>query len=169
MSKFIPKRKKKGAISRKREGENPFDALHREMNDLFEDFLGDVEESGRWPALRGFEDVAVLSPGFEVSETDDAVEIKAELPGMDEKDIDVTLDDNVLTIKGEKREEQEDKKKHYHVSEVHYGSFHRAIPVPEGIDRDRVKATFKKGTLKLSLPKTEQAKSQRKQIEISAE
>lgn len=105
-------------------------------------------------------------PSTDVSETDDEVEVSIELPGMDEKDIEVNISDEMLTVRGEKKAEREEKKKDYYLSERTYGSFHRAIPLPPGINTDKAEATFKKGVLTIRLPKTEEAKSRMRRIEV---
>lgn len=170
MKNLMPWKKKSEELTPAGREEHPFELLHRRMNDLFEDFFKDFGSEGRWPSLERFGlDTGAEVPRFEVSETDDEVRVKAELPGMDEKDIEVTLDENILTIRGEKKEEKEDKKRNVYVSECRYGSFHRSMALPAGIDRDKAKAKFKKGVLTLTLPKTETAGEQRKQIEITSE
>lgn len=150
--------KKRDLSWRREQGEHPFDLLHREINDLFDAYYRGF---GRRP--RRFDAQA----GFEVSETDDEVRIKAELPGMDEKDIEVSLDENVLTIRAERKSEHEEKKRNYQVSEMSYGSVQRSFPLQTAVDRDKAKAKFKRGVLTLTLPKTEQAQIERKQIPIS--
>ncbi len=122
------------------------------------------------PALKQTSDLwSGLSPQFDVCETDDKIKVTAELPGMDEKDVDVTLENNVLTVKGEKKAEKEERKHNYYVSERSYGQFRRVVPLPMGIDEDKIKAKFKKGVLTVTLPKTEQAQKSGKSIEISTE
>ena len=106
------------------------------------------------------------SPRLDVSETDNGLEIIADLPGMDKKDINVSLEDNLLTIKGEKKEEKESKDKHYHTIERRSGSFYRAIRLPVEVEKDKVEAAFKDGVLTLRLPKSKEAKKKVAQIEI---
>jgi len=167
---LIPWKKKKDLPVIRQESSDPFTLLQREVNALFEDFFDRSMRPAGWmgsnlPAWPGFES----GPGFEVTESDDAVHVKAELPGMDEKDIDVTIDDNILTIRGEKKEERSEKKHQVVVSELRYGQFHRTIPLPSEIDREKAKATFKKGVLTLELPKVESEKTERKRIAISTD
>jgi len=95
-------------------------------------------------------------------------EISAELPGLDEKSVDVKLSNGVLTISGEKKDEKEEKKEGYYFSERRYGSFKRAFRVPDGVDVSKIAAAFEKGVLRVTLPKTSEAKKQEKTIEISA-
>jgi HSP20 family protein len=167
MKNLVPWKKKAEELSSAEETGSPFALLQRQMNNLFDDFF---KGGGRGVSLLNSEpDWFRTAPGFEVSETDDEVRVKAEMPGMEEEDIEVTLDENILTIRGEKKAETEEKKRSYYVSELHYGEFQRSIPLPAGIDQDKVKARFKKGVLTLTLPKTEQAQSQRKRIGISTD
>lgn len=129
-----------------RGGENdPFNTLRKEIDRLFDD-------AGRWPfgAVAAF---GGAEPRLAVSETETAVEVEAELPGMDEKDVEVALRDDVLTIKGEKKQEREEKKKDYHLMERSYGSFARSVRLPFDADPGSVKAAFEKGVLKVTIPK----------------
>ncbi len=106
------------------------------------------------------------SPRLDVSETDNGLEIVADLPGMDKKDINVSLEENLLTIKGEKKEEKERKDKHYHTIERRSGSFYRAIRLPVEVEKDKVEAAFKDGVLTLRLPKSKESTKKVAQIEI---
>jgi HSP20 family protein len=166
---IVPWKRKRNVPVHERAYGNPFEVLHRQINDLFDGFR---EESGfSIPSVfRGQQDAfSSLTPCFDVSETDAEIKVTAELPGMDEKDIDVTLEDNVLVVKGEKKEEHEEDKKGYYYSERRYGHFQRVIPLPSEIDESKVSANFKNGVLQLSLPKTERAKARTKKIPIKAE
>ena len=107
-------------------------------------------------------------PAVDITEKDGAYEITAELPGMVEKDIDVQFSDGMLTIKGEKKEEKEEKKKDYHLSERHFGSFQRSFRVPEGVQPNEITAEFKNGVLSLTLPKSAQAKKTERKIAVKA-
>lgn len=168
MRNLMPRKKREEDWSPTVWGESPFNALHRQVDSLFNEFFTS------FPSLQRH-----LGPGWlgqpvsgfhiEVSETDEAIKVKAELPGLDKDDIEVLLDENVLTIRGEKREENREEKENCHVSEVSYGEFSRTIPVPAGIDRDRVSSTFKKGVLRLVLPKTKETQKNRRRIDITAE
>jgi HSP20 family protein len=106
------------------------------------------------------------SPRLDVSETDNGLEIVADLPGMEKKDISVSLENNVLTIQGEKKEEKENKGKRYHTIERRSGSFYRALRLPIEVEKDKVEAAFKDGVLTLSLPKSKESKKKVAQIEI---
>jgi HSP20 family protein len=105
-------------------------------------------------------------PAVDVTQTDKGYEVTAELPGVEEKDIDVKLANGVLTIKGEKRDEKEEKKEGYYVHERSFGSFERSFQVPEGVDTDNVSASFKKGVLTVILPKSAEAQKAEKKIEV---
>jgi HSP20 family protein len=139
------------------------------MDSLFEDFSG-----GRPHFRRSFSGRAKAGfgaiPTVALTETDKAYEIVSQLPGgMDEKNIEVTFADGVLTIKGEKQEEREEKKKSYHMrDERSSGSFERTFHVSEGIDTDRITASFKKGALAVSLPKSAEARRAERNITVKA-
>ena len=152
----------------------PLETLRREMDRLFEDFDRD---SWRFPFRRSVFDIEPFwrrelkwgaAPAVDVVEKENAYEITAELPGMDEKNIEVKLADGGLTIKGEKQEEKEEKKKDYYLHERHFGSFERRFAVPENVDADKIEASFKKGVLTLKLPKKPEASKPEKKIEVKA-
>jgi HSP20 family protein len=106
-------------------------------------------------------------PTVDIAEKNSAYEVTAELPGMDEKDIEVTFSDGVLTIKGEKKEEKEEKDKDYYLSERRFGSFQRTLRVPQGVDADKISATVKNGVLTVTMPKTAEAQKRQKSIPIN--
>jgi len=106
-------------------------------------------------------------PAIEVSDDDDAVRVTAELPGLEKDDFRVDLYENRLVIKGEKKTRQETKRGGYHMTECSYGSFTRSIPLGPGIDRDKVQAEYKRGVLRVTLPKTEAARAKRVKINVS--
>ena len=152
----------------------PLESLRREVDRLFEDF-----DRGSWmsPFRRSIFDIEPFwrrevawgaAPSVDIVEKDNAYEVTAELPGMDEKNIEVKLINGGLTIKGEKREEKEEKKKDYYLHERHFGSFERCFPVPEGVETDKIEASFKKGVLTVTLPKKPEAQKPEKKIEIKA-
>ena len=145
----------------KRDEVQSLSVLRNEMNRLFDDFFHGVDRD--W-GLSALNDTSLFSGGLlsngpatrvDVSETDSEIEITAELPGMTGDDLDVTVTDNVLRIRGEKKQEREEKKKDYHLTERLYGSFHREIPLWAEVDTEKVDAQFKKGVLHLRLPKVE--------------
>jgi HSP20 family protein len=141
-------------------GEDPFRSLFQEVQKTFEDF------SQRTPFARFGLDR--LSPKIDLAESKDAIEVTAELPGVDEKDLDLTLADDVLTIRGEKRTErdEQDKDKNWHVVERSYGSFSRTIPLPFDPDPAKVEAKFDKGVLHIHLPKPAEVAKKQQKIEI---
>ena len=141
---------------------NPFLSLHREVNRLFDDvsrsfgnhlptFGPQSSFSGSWPSV-------------EISETDKEIKVAAEIPGLEEKDVEVLLGDGVLTLKGEKVSETEDKDKQF--SERFYGRFERRIPLGAEVEEEKIDARFKNGVLNIVLPKSAKAQSQVKRIEI---
>jgi HSP20 family protein len=131
------------------------------MNRMFENFwlepFGAFEE---WPGA--------FVPTVDVTEEDKEVRISAELPGMDEKDIDVTVRNNILTIQGEKKQEQEEKQKGFYRKESSYGTFRRVIDLPAEVDESKAEAEFKKGILRIRLPKTAEAQTKTKKIKIKS-
>jgi HSP20 family protein len=150
----------------------PFESLRREIDHLFDDF-----EWGSWrsPFRRALFDVEPFLrgevkwgkvPAVDVADTATNYEITAELPGLDDKDIEVKFSDGTLTIRGEKKEQKEEKKKNYYLSERHYGSFQRSFTVPDGVDPDKIEAVFKNGVLMVTLPKTAEAQKKVKKIEV---
>ena len=141
-------------------GDDPFGSLFREVQKTFEDF------SQRTPFARFGADE--LSPKIDIAESKDAIDVTAELPGVDEKDLDVTLANGMLTVRGEKRTEREeqDKDKNWHVVERSYGSFSRAIPLPFDPDPAKVEAKFDKGVLHIHLPKPAEVAQKQQKIEI---
>jgi HSP20 family protein len=144
-----------------------------EMDRLFDRFAGGGLPSFRRmfdlePPWRNESSFGVAAPAVDVTEDDKAYKISAELPGMSEKDIEVAVSGDMLTLKGEKRQEREEKDKNRYLSERSYGAFQRSFTLPEGIDRDKISADFTKGVLTLTLPKTGEAQKQQKKIEIKA-
>jgi HSP20 family protein len=105
-------------------------------------------------------------PAVDIVEKEKQYEVTAELPGMDEKNIDVKYADDILTIKGEKSEEKEEREKDYYLSERRFGSFHRSFRVPAGVEADKIEASFKNGVLTVILPKSAEAQKSEKKIAI---
>jgi len=140
------------------------ESMQREMNQLFDSFSRSMFD--RELDRPGFSSLVGAIPKMDVSETHDEIEVTAELPGMEEKDIDVSLSKEVLTIRGEKKQEKEEKKKDFYRMERMYGSFHRSIPLPAEIDTEKVEAKFKNGVLTIKLPKTPEAKKEVKKIAV---
>ena len=149
----------------------PFDTLRNQVDRLFRDFENgflqtpfyrDIDNLFRRDA--GFS----VSPAIDIAEKDKAFEVTAELPGLDAKDIDLQLSDGVLTIKGEKTEEKEERSKDRYVSERRYGSFRRSLQVPASVDADKIEASYKSGVLTVTLPKSAEAQKTQKTIPIAA-
>lgn len=111
---------------------------------------------------------ALQSAKADVSETDSEYDISVELPGIDEKDIELDVSEGMLTLKAEKREEREEKKKNYHLTERSFGSVRRSFHVPEGVDVGKIKAEFSKGVLQVTLPKTKEAKAKQRKIPVKS-
>ena len=143
---------------------DPFAQMRAEMDRVFDSFLG--RGALRMPALFGGGQAATMMPSIDVRETDGEVIVEAELPGAEEKDVDVTVRDGVLTIKGEKKSEREEKKQDYHLMERSYGSFERSFRLPDSIDEERIAAHFDKGVLKVTLPKRPEVARSEKRIPI---
>lgn len=141
--------------------------FQREMNRLFDDFLGGFELA----PLHKLEQAHMTAfvPKINISETEKEIKVSAELPGMDEKEVFVEMEEGALSIRGEKKQENEEKGKNWHRIEQSYGAFHRLIPIPVNVDGAMVKATFKKGLLNVSIPKVEDKEKAKKKIEITAE
>jgi HSP20 family protein len=136
-----------------------FGSLHREIDRLFDDFTrGNVGASGQAQIN--------LVPSIDVTETEKEIVLTAEMPGLERKDVDISIEDDFLTIRGEKKIEsqQEDKNKNYHVSERSYGMFYRMLQLPAGVDPASIQASMANGVLKITIPKP--AKAQPKKIEV---
>ena len=153
---LIPVGRDQGVARRAAE---PFTSLQREIDRLFDDF------TRGWPALGG---TTQLVPSMDVTETDKEIELSAELPGLQEKDVQINVADNVLTIKGEKKAEKEEKDKNYRLVERSYGSFSRMIELPAGVDPDTIKASIANGVLKVTVPKPAPAQSKKVEIKPAA-
>ena len=140
---------------------NPFMSLQREIDRLFDDF------SRGFPTFPSFGDgKAELLPSMDVTETDKQIQITAELPGLEEKDVQINVADNLLTIRGEKKSEKEEKDKDYRLIERSYGSFERTLELPDGVNADAIQASIAKGVLTVTVPKP--APAQSKKIEVKA-
>jgi HSP20 family protein len=152
----------------------PFESLRRQVDRLLDDF-----QRGYWhlpfsrtaldiePFWRG-EIAFGAVPSVDIVEKDDAYKVSAELPGIAASDIEVKFSDGTLTIAGEKEENKEEKKKDYFLSERRYGSFKRSFRVADGVDADKIEATFKNGVLTVNLPKTAEARKKTKTIAVKA-
>ncbi len=138
------------------EEQHPIYSLQREMNRVFEDFFRapSFEHFGDVPAFANEQFVGDVTPRIDMSETDKEILVKVELPGMTEKDVDISINRDVLTISGEKKQEKEHSEKGWYRMERQYGSFSRSIPLPYEIESDKVEAIYKNGVLSIKLPKS---------------
>jgi HSP20 family protein len=170
----MPVKAEKSAAPAQTESWTPFESLHREVDRLFDGFH---PFGWRLPSTRSLFDLDMprlrratwpVAPAMDLVENEKEYEITAELPGIDEKNIEIKLTSRVLTIKGEKREEKEEKEKDYYLSERRYGSFHRSFQLPEVVDADKIEANFAKGVLTVKLPKTAEAQQAEKTIAVKA-
>lgn len=153
---LIPVGRDRGAVTQ------PFLSLQREIDRLFEDFTSGFPTMPSFASGNG----SSLMPSTDVTETDKEIEITAELPGLEEKDVQVNFADGVLTIRGEKKAEKEEKDKNYRLVERSYGSFERQVALPEGVKAEDVKASIAKGVLTVTVPKP--APAQAKKIEVKS-
>ncbi|RLP26336.1 Hsp20/alpha crystallin family protein [Mesorhizobium sp. YM1C-6-2] len=142
---------------------DPFLSLHRQVNQLFDDVFRGLDS--RLPAFASPSSFGGRWPSVEISDGKKEIRVTAEVPGLEEKDIEVLLEDGVLTLRGEKRSETEDEDRKF--SERVYGRFERRIPLGYEVEDDRVNADFKNGVLTVSLPKTERAQAKAKRIAIN--
>lgn len=133
---------------------NPFSVLQQEIDRLFDGFTRGL------PNLSS----AGMMPSMDLSETDKEIEITTELPGLEEKDVQLNVTNNILTVRGEKKNEREEKDKNYHLVECSYGNFARSVELPSGVNLDDIKAVMSKGVLKITVPKP--TSTQAKKIEV---
>jgi HSP20 family protein len=131
-----------------------------EMNRLFNEFFASTPD-------RGETGVFPWNPLVDIAETKDDIVVKAEIPGMKKDDIKIVIQDNILTLKGERQEEKQEKDKRYHRVERSYGSFERSFSLPVSVKVDKVKADYKDGVLTITLPKAEEAKPKEVSVNIS--
>jgi len=154
-------------VGKKSQGDDdhPFYSLQREMNSLFDDFFRGFDITPRGFYQGG---LAGFTPSVDVKENDKEFIIRAELPGVEEKDMEVTVTGDTVTIRGEKKEEKEDKGKNYYHLERSYGSFHRVIPLAAETEAGKAEASFKNGVLNILIPKSQTAKGKGTKIPIKA-
>jgi HSP20 family protein len=160
MKDLIPWARTEHAPDLKAQDDSPISALQREMNRTFDNFwsrFGSVD----WPFSGG----EVRS---DVVATDDAIEVSVELPGLEMKDLEVSVSNDLLTVKGEKKIDRQDEKKGYYLSERSYGSIYRTIPLPPGADGSKAEASFKNGVLTIRLPHSPEAKANVQRIEVKS-
>jgi HSP20 family protein len=153
---------------------HPVEQLRTEIDRLLSDFL-----RGYWhvPFRRSAVDVEPIwrgnislaaTPAVDIVDTDDSYKLTVELPGVDEKQVEIRFSNGTLTIEGKKDESPEDAKQDHFISERHYGDFHRTFRVPDGVDADKIEASFKSGVLSVALPKTAEARRRQKKVEIKS-
>jgi HSP20 family protein len=159
---ILPLKRRSNLIAERRDVENPVLAIQNEMNRMFDRFFDDPFD------LAPFENSPLreFSPRIDVSETDNEIKVVAELPGMDEKDITLSLEKEALVISGEKKAENEEKGKNFHHIERSFGSFTRVVALPGEVEADKVDAEFKKGVLTVVLPKPASAVKASRKIAI---
>lgn len=159
---MVPFNRRGGRAPVSRRGDiTPLDRMHDEIDRLFEDFF-----SG-FPAVSGREGEGwPITPEIDIRETDKEIEVTAELPGVEEKDLDLRIDEAGLTISGEKQEEEESKEGNYYRTERRYGSFMRTVPLTAEVDADNAEANFKNGVLHIKLPKLAESEEKGKKIEV---
>jgi HSP20 family protein len=160
---LTPWRGRFGLLLGEREKKYPLDVFHREFDHLFENLWHNFD-----PPMIGRQEMpfGTVMPRIDMMEDEDRIHLTVELPGMDERDVEVTLSDNALTIKGEKKVELEETEKPYAYMERFYGSFCRRIPLDIDVVTDKVEATFEKGVLSINLPKVAEAKKSYKKVPI---
>lgn len=147
----------------RRQEEDSLLNIRSQMNRLFDEFF--EQPFGLNSFLDDSEMMGEFSPQLDISETEKEIAVSAELPGLKREDIGIALDNNMLRISGEKKAEKKEKGKHFYRVERSYGSFHRSIPLSAEVDQDKIEAVFKRGVLKVKLPKT-RAAQERKRIPI---
>ena len=166
MAKKTKTKKQKARAVVPRRASSELSRWEPDMDRMFEDFLG----RRRWPfwpeRWRPAAGMKMTPPAVDLYEEKDEIVVKAELPGMEKDNIEVNLSDNRLTIKGEKKQEEEVKKEGYYRSERSYGSFVRSLELPREVQTDKVKAAFKNGILEIRLPKTEEAKKKETRVKV---
>jgi len=146
-------------------GWDPFASLHREIDHLFNAVRGGL---GNAPA-RGQVGDAMVAPAVDISEKNGQYELTAELPGLDPENVEVKLAHGRLTIKGEKKEEKQEEKEGYYLSERRFGSFQRSFSIPDGVDVDQVAASFKHGVLTVTMPKMPEAQQKERKITVQSQ
>jgi len=162
---LVPWRKTNQTPALRRQNRDPFFQLRQNIDEMFDRFLGDWSGGMNW-LDKPFGTFGSFMPEVDVSETSKEVRVTAELPGMEQKDLEVSFLDGAVTIKGEKRQEHEEETGGMYRSERQYGTFERTIPLPSEVDPDKGQASFKNGVLRITLPKTKEAQTSRKMIPV---
>lgn len=163
------KKDRRNVMVRPERSAYPLGTLQRRMNRMFDDFFGDFGDLTPGPLQALMQTGTGFSPRMDVTETEKEFVLTAELAGLDEKDVGLTLDDNVLTITGEKKVERDEDSEHCRLTERSYGTFSRSIGLPTDVEADNIDAVFKKGILTVRLPKTAPEESATRKIEIKTE
>lgn len=155
-------------VQKQPETEHPITNLRQEIDNLFENFMTGFPVFPRWstPFMNFPEPRFALSPDVDFSETDEGYEITAEIPGLDAKDLDITLTNDVLTLKGEKKHEREEKNKGYYLNERSYGAFQRTFRLPDDVDGEHIATHYDKGVLRINLPRSPEARAKTRKIEV---
>ncbi len=153
-------------LSRSNGDTDPFMAFRREMNRVFDDAFRGFGMPG--PAF-GRMPTGTLMPQIDVSESEHEIQVTAELPGIDEKNVEVILADDMLTIRGEKKAEHEQKNRDYHLMERSHGTFSRSLPLPFAVDPSQVKAAFKNGVLTITIQKPKEVPEKQHRIEVQTD
>ena len=148
---------------------DPTLSIHRDIDRLFDQFFRGFgmpasSRSGMWPSLG---DSGLIKPNIDLSASEREYLLTVEIPGVNEKDVAIDIKGSTMTVKGEKRQEKEEKEKNYYRIERSYGSFQRVLSLPEDVDQDAIKASFKNGILSITMPRKTLPKGEVKQIEIS--
>lgn len=150
---------------------DPMLQLHRDIDHLFDRFFRGFHAPmlTEWPNLQAFEASGLIKPKVDLHASEKEYVLTAEIPGVSEKDVSLDIANNTMTIKGEKKQEKEAKEKNYYRLERSYGSFQRVLSLPEDVDQDAIKASFKDGVLSVTMPRKAMPKSDTKQIKITAD
>ena len=155
-------------------GPDMWRAFQNEMDQVFDRLwrhgfgFPSLRRAFAFPTAWPFEGDGFAAPAIDFTEDEKTYRLTAELPGMSEKDIDVQISGDTLTIKGKKRQEMEEKAENYYLSERRFGSFQRSFTLPDGVNRDKIEAGFEKGVLTITLPKTAETVKEQKKIEVKA-
>lgn len=163
---LVPELGRKFLPTRRRDDRDPVTSLRRRVDSIFDEFARDFSLGLETP-FKGLAEGYM--PRVDVTENDKEIIVSAELPGMDEKNVNVSVAKDTLIIEGEKKEEQEEKGKNSYSLERTWGSFSRAIPIPMEVDANKIDATFKKGVLTVKLPKTRESLSESRHIKVKSE
>lgn len=164
ISDLIPWKRKDQGLEGQRQAENQLLDLQSQIDRLFEDFYR--RPFGLRPFLNDFNGLGDFSPRMDIDESEQEITVSVELPGIKPEDVEISLEDNTLTISGEKQAEEEQEGKRYYRVERSYGSFSRRIPLPTEVEEEKIDASLKDGLLKVTLPKSKEAQQKSKRIPI---